>query len=312
MADVSTGLVFNIQHFSVHDGDGIRTVIFFKGCPLSCKWCSNPESQGFKPQLALNASRCLGAAACDLCVDICPQQAITHGEGQRILHDRNICQGCFSCVSTCPANAFFVYGEEKTIDELIEHVDKDALFYQHSGGGMTLSGGEVMAQPKFAIELLKKATEHRVHTAIETSCLCKWEDLEQACTYLNLMICDIKHLDDDVHLAGTGVSNKLILNNIKMVLGNFPFLPVLVRTPIIPGFNDNVADIQAIVDFLPRQASLRYELLPYHSFGAGKYKALEMDNPFHQIDFDEKCMAPLQRIANAFNAEIVGLFGQPL
>ena len=303
MKSVSSGMIFNIQQFSVHDGNGIRTIVFFKGCPLSCKWCSNPESQSRVPQLAYNPGRCLTIEKCTRCLDKCPEKAISSDDSRFIQIDGSRCIRCFTCASNCPSGALHVYGEEKSVKEIIDHVEKDALFYRRSGGGLTLSGGEAMAQPQFAIALLQEARKRRIHTAMETSCLCSWEDLAEACRHLNQIICDIKHMDDEQHMRGTGVSNVLILNNIKKMITQFPDLPVTIRTPVIPDYNDTPEAIQAIVDFLPRGRNVTYELLPYHAYGESKYLFLGMDYPCRDLTFDENCMIPLGQIAESFNAE---------
>jgi pyruvate formate lyase activating enzyme len=304
MNHITQGVIFNIQQFSVHDGDGIRTVVFLKGCPLKCQWCSNPESQAKAPQLAFNPGRCLTTEKCIRCINACPEQAISEGQNHFIQIDPGRCKGCFTCADNCPAGALNVYGETKNIQEIIDHVEKDALFYKRSGGGITLSGGEAMAQPEFAVALLKKARQHRIHTAMETSCFCRWEDLAQACGHLCQVICDIKHLDDQKHKMGTSVGNRLILENIKKMIFTFPDLPVLVRTPVIPGFNDNEYDIQAIADFIPKRKGVAYELLPYHPFGDSKYIFLGMDNPCRNLVLDEDRMAQLKNIERNFNESI--------
>lgn len=301
MKSVSSGMIFNIQQFSVHDGNGIRTIVFFKGCPLRCNWCSNPESQSRIQQLAYNPGRCLTVEKCTRCIDHCPQNAIHSNSSQFIEIDTAHCTGCLTCASFCPSGALNVYGEEKSVTEIMDHVEKDTLFYRRSGGGLTLSGGEAMAQPKFAVALLREAKKRRIHTAMETTCMCSWEDLSEACHHLNQMICDIKHIDEKKHIDGTGVSNVMILRNIKKMIQHFPDLPVTIRTPVIPGFNDTPEAIQAIVDFIPKSKNVTYELLPYHSFGENKYLFLGMDYPCKELTFDENCMIPLRAIEKKFN-----------
>ena len=281
------GLVFNIQKFCVHDGDGIRTMVFLKGCPLHCKWCSNPESQSPKPELAYNSARCLGALVCGLCVKACQSGAIC-ADSNNIRIDKKKCLECMACIQVCPAGAQTVYGSEMSVDSILDQVEEDSLFYSASGGGLTLSGGEVLYQPKFAISLLRAAQKKHLDRAIETCGYCSYEHLRKACTYLNLLIYDLKHMDNEEHSKGTGVSNQLILENFLKICKEFPDLPILVRTPLIPGFNDNPKTIQAIMDFLPTRTGIRFELLPYHRMGLPKYQYLGRAYPMGNEQLDKK------------------------
>lgn len=268
-----TGIVFSIQKYSVHDGDGIRTIVFLKGCPLHCIWCSNPESQRFEPERAYNPRKCLGLKACGWCVTACPNGVVRDMEGMPAL-DGGICAGCLRCAETCPSQALTVYGEQKSVDEVLRRVEEDGQFYARSGGGMTLSGGEAMAQPEFSLELLVEARKRRINTTMETCGHCMWEPLAKVCSQLNSLIFDIKCMSTVKHKKFTGVGNELILQNFKRVCGLFPDLPILVRTPVVPGFNDTEQDICEILNFLPRQDNIRYELLPYHRLGQPKYEYL--------------------------------------
>jgi pyruvate formate lyase activating enzyme len=269
------GLVFNIQKFSLHDGSGIRTLIFLKGCPLSCRWCANPEGQSFEPELACRADRCIGQAECDRCRAACEVEAIRFREDGRIEIAREVCTACGDCVEACPSKALELFGKPMSVDELIRVVEEDGSFYARSGGGVTLSGGEPLSQAGFVLNFLKKARARGIDTALETSGLCKWEDLEQACRWVNQVFFDVKTLDRQKHEAGTGVGNERILENLRRLCETFPSLPVTVRTPVIPGFNDSPADIRAIAAFLDGfPGTVSYELLPFHRFGEGKYEQL--------------------------------------
>ncbi len=295
------GIVFNIQNFSVHDGTGIRTIVFLKGCPLRCAWCSNPESQLMKPQLAFNPMKCLTTEKCTRCMDNCPQDAISPSPDGLIAIDPEACIHCHTCAEHCAANALNVYGKTMTVKEVIREVEKEAAFYARSGGGMTLSGGEALSQPDFSLALLKEAKRHRIKTAIETCAYARYDDLKAVCEYLDELIVDIKAVDDEKHKKGTGVSNQRILENIKCVAAEFPDLRILIRTPVIPGFNDTEEEIRAIVDFIPVQPSIAYELLPYHRMGQPKYAYLGMEFPYEGKALEEGIMDRLRIIESEAN-----------
>jgi len=286
--DKESGIVFNIQKYSLHDGPGIRTIVFLKGCPLRCSWCSNPESQKPKPQLAYNANKCLSLETCVRCVEVCAVGAIKSGESNRVQVDRKICNDCLACVGSCPSQALNFYGETMTVAEVIRAVEEDAVFYSRSGGGLTLSGGEPMAQPGFAIAILKEARKRRIHTAMETCGQCPEEDLETACRHLNILLFDIKTMDPEKHEQYTGVSNSRILKNLLKIRTLFPELPILVRTPVIPGINDQEEDILRILQFIQDMPNVRYELLPFHRMGKPKYEYLGNSFPMSDEPLDDK------------------------
>lgn len=273
------GLVFNIQRYSVHDGPGIRTIVFLKGCPLACRWCSNPESQKATPELAYSANKCIGDAECGLCRQVCPQQGISPAADGKIELNRLLCTACFTCVEACPAKALHVFGRQMTIDEVLKAAEMDGVFYGRSGGGITLSGGEPLMQWEFAVSLLREARRRRMNTAMETCGFTDWEALGEAAKYLSSIIFDIKTMNSDKHKEYTGVGNEPILANFARLCDEFPALPKLVRTPVVPGFNDNEEDIAAIADFLAARANVDYELLAYHRMGQPKYRYLDRDYP---------------------------------
>ena len=291
-----TGTVFNIQKYSVHDGPGIRTIVFLKGCPLSCIWCSNPESQPLKPQLAYNKNKCITLSECVRCAEICTAGALTRGNDDKISITWDTCTNCLACVDVCPAGALIAYGEKKTVMEVIDQVEKDATFYARSGGGLTLSGGEPLTQPEFAIALLKEAKRRYIKTAIETCGNVPKETILEACKYINMMMIDIKSMESAKHKEFTGAGNELILENFKAVREAFPKLPIRVRTPVIPGFNDTAEDIQAIVEFL-KDYDVEYELLPYHRLGTQKYTNLGLDYPLADISLENELFLKLLEIS---------------
>lgn len=291
-----SGMVFNMQKFSVHDGDGIRTLVFLKGCPLRCRWCSNPESQSLKPEHAFNPTRCLTAHVCGRCVSACPSGALSVADGL-LRHDRNACEECFACVQACPSGAQSLFGERMSAGQVLDKVEEDSVFYHRSGGGMTLSGGEALMQHEFAHALLREARRRHVNTTIETCGYYPYEHLRQACEHLDRLIFDIKCLDPQKHKEQTGVDNALILENFLKVCQEFPDLPILVRTPVIPGFNDSENEILAVRAFIPRFPNIEYELLAYHRMGQPKYGYLGRRYELEGAQLDEALMKRLQQAA---------------
>ncbi len=291
-----TGTVFNIQKFSVHDGEGIRTMVFLKGCPLRCLWCSNPESQNVAPEHAFNPSRCLTAQVCGRCLKACPTGALRLMEGV-ILHDRSLCTECMACVHACPSGAQSVYGESMSVEQVLNRVEEDGVFYHRSGGGMTLSGGEALMQHEFAHALLREARRHHVNTTIETCGCYPYGHLYEACKHLDKLIFDIKSLNAAQHKKFTGVDNALILKNFSAICDDFPYLPILVRTPVVPGFNDSDDDILAIREFIPRRPNIEYELLAYHRMGQPKYAYLGRRYELDDVKADEARMRRLKDLA---------------
>jgi pyruvate formate lyase activating enzyme len=290
------GIVFNIQKFSVHDGPGIRTIAFLKGCPLRCRWCSNPESQNPKPELAYNRGRCLTFDNCIRCLEICTPGAIHKDEDNRPRIDRNLCTQCLLCADACPSKALSVYGYEVTVARVIEEVERDGAFYARSGGGLTISGGEPMAQPEFTIALLTEACRRRINTAMETCGYCRTEDLVSASVHLNTLIYDLKIMDDHLHRKFTSISNALILDNLKRVRQAVPDLQILVRTPVIPAVNDNEEAIAAIVDFIADMANVSYEMLAFHRMGKPKYEYLGRTFEISEQQLEDGKMTQLKQM----------------
>jgi len=266
------GIVTNIQRFSIHDGPGIRTTVFFKGCNLRCFWCHNPETLSREPQLQLFPDRCIG---CGECFKRCPQGAhVMTEEGRKFLRER--CQACGTCVETCYAQALLIVGEVKSVDEVVEEVLRDLPFYETSGGGVTLSGGEPLLQLEFARAILERCREAGLHTAIETAANSPWERLAALLPVTDLVMMDVKLMDAARHKEYTGVPNARILENARRLGTEAPAL--IVRTPIVPGVNDNPEDVLAIAQFAAQLPNLLYyELLPFHPMASGKYDSLDMD-----------------------------------
>lgn len=271
MSDLK-GVVTNIQRFSIHDGPGIRTTVFLKGCNLRCFWCHNPETLEPKPQLQIFPNRCIG---CGKCLERCPHHAHVHVNGQRTFR-RELCVACGTCAETCYAEALVLVGQVKTVEEVVEEVLRDKPFYETSGGGVTLSGGEPLVQLEFAYAILERCREEGLHTAIETAANFPWERLESILPVTDLVMMDIKLMDSQKHRECTGVPNERILAN-ALQLGQQP-QPLIVRTPIVPGVNDTPEEVAAIAAFVAKLPNLMYyELLPFHPLGTSKYESLGMD-----------------------------------
>jgi pyruvate formate lyase activating enzyme len=263
------GNVFDIQRFSVHDGPGIRTVVFLKGCSLHCFWCQNPEGILPKPEIMFFPDRCI---LCGRCVEVCPEGAHTIKEGVHY-YIRDKCTSCGRCAEVCYAGTLKVTGKIMTVKEVIKEVLKDKVFYEQSGGGITLSGGDAVVQHRFANAILKRSKVEGLHTAIETAANCKWEVLESLLPLTDLVMMDIKHLDLKKHKEATRFSNELILQNAQKLSQTLK--PLIIRTPVIPGVNDTQEEIAAIVRFIQSFPNLKYyELLPFHRFGEGKHHNL--------------------------------------
>ncbi len=289
-----TGMVFNIQKFSVHDGPGIRTIIFTKGCSLSCHWCSNPESHRIEPDLAYNVGRCLTESSCEHCFKACPNEALTRKEDRSIDIDRAKCEGCsMPCARACPAQGLLVYGEERTVDDVLKVVEQDMVFYSRSGGGLTMSGGEPLFQKDFALALLREARKRYIKTAIETCGMVAWDVLKEASQYLNYILFDIKHMDPEKHKSMTGKDNKMILDNFAKLVELCPDKEILCRTPVIPGFNDSVEDIRAICEFIKPMKNVKYEALPYHRLGTQKYTFIGKEIPMGEVQLDQNVMSQI-------------------
>lgn len=266
--DSIKGCLFNIQKFSLNDGPGIRSIVFFKGCPMSCLWCSNPESQCVTPQIMYNKNLCL---ECGTCNEVCESSAINLNSLNRI--DRERCIACGKCVEHCPTEALVMSGESVSVDETIEKLKKDSIYYRRSGGGVTLSGGEALLQPEFAIELLKRCKALGWHTAIETAMYVKSETIKKVVPYLDLILVDVKSMNTSRHKEFTGVDNNLILNNIR--LSDEIAKEIIIRVPVIEGFNSDEKSIHDIAEFAKTLNKVnRIDLLPYHSYGENKYETI--------------------------------------
>jgi pyruvate formate lyase activating enzyme len=292
----ATGIVFNVQRYSVHDGAGIRTTVFLKGCPLRCRWCANPESQILRPELAFHARLCAGVEECASCAPVCPEGALVISENGKPSVGWQKCSGCMVCAEVCPADALQRQGVEKTVRQILDEVERDSVFYARSGGGMTLSGGEPLMQSRFALALLREARRRRMDCALETSGYAHWSVLAAACALLREVYFDVKTIDPEKHRRQTGVDNALILENLRRLAEEFPRLDICVRTPVVPSVNDSEADIGAILDFLAPWPRLKYELLPYHPLGTPKYPLLGRSPPMGEAALPDARLAELRAL----------------
>jgi len=280
------GLVFNIQKFSIHDGIGIRTLVFMKGCPLKCKWCANPESQSFKKEIMFLKEKCIG---CGSCSSNCPQNGI---DIETYTINRAICDGCGQCAKHCYANAKKTIGESMTIDQIMEKVEKDRIFYRNSNGGVTVGGGEPLAQADFVAKLIKRLKESHIHTAIETCGYAPWEKCEDIFRNLDQVFFDIKHMDSKKHKEITGVSNELILENAKRLASLDGNRNIVFRIPLIPGYNqedENIIETGRFIGALSKEnTNIETEILLYHNMGENKYNGLDKQYELKGVKASEK------------------------
>lgn len=293
------GLVFNLQKFSLHDGPGIRTTVFLQGCPLRCGWCSNPESQNATPQLLWDSAKCL---ACLHCITACPKAVLTRREGRIV--PGNGCVGCGACVRECPGKALELPCRRMAVPEVLAACLQDRAFYEGSGGGVTLSGGEPLFQPDFCLSLLEALQGEGLHTALETTGFVPPELFQRAAAFTDLFLFDLKHGEEEAHRRGTGVSNRLILENLAWAAESGK--EVLPRIPVIPGFNDRPADAESFCRRLRAAGLSRAQLLPFHQFGEKKYEQLGRDyayaaaQPLRKEGLEDFRQAFLQNGVEAF------------
>ena len=287
------GLVYNTQGYTIHDGPGIRTELFFKGCPLSCPWCSNPEGIGFGPQLGVYPSKCLGRDKCGWCLKACPMgESPLRFDGNGVILSADMaagCADCLECARRCPSGGLMVWGKLMTIPEIMKLLEKDRSFYQRSGGGVTVSGGEVMVQWDFVALLLEKCHEAGIHTCVESALHCPTEHMDAVLRHADMLITDIKFFDSARHKAVVGQGNELILKNIKAA--SRKGIPMVIRTPVVPGWNDDEENLRAIGSFIRDElgdAVIQYQLLPYRKMGTEKYATLNQPYPMGDYEAPER------------------------
>jgi pyruvate formate lyase activating enzyme len=280
---MTTGLIFDIKHFAVHDGPGIRTTVFVKGCPLRCMWCHNPESLTSTPQLLYTPSRCIG---CGYCMKVCDNGAHITVNGKHEV-DWGKCEACGKCAAECYSGALEFAGREATVGEVMEEVMKDKVFYDNSKGGLTISGGEPLMQPEFTREVFKRAKESGIHTALDTSGYASWDVIEGVLEHVDLVLYDIKQMDSERHKEYTGVPNELIIENLKKI--DTKGKPIWVRIPTIPRLNDSEDNFRKIGELLSGIKHLeRVDILRYHKLAESKYEHTGKDYRLKGMDTPEK------------------------
>lgn len=287
------GIIFNIQRFSIHDGPGIRTTVFLKGCPLNCAWCHNPESQCPLPEIMVRAERCQGCSACEM---VCKQGRVLIHEGKR---QHQCCAACGSCVDVCAHGALELVGRWVTTEEVMLEIMKDELFFDQSGGGVSFSGGEPLLQPDFLESLLVACRGQGLHTAVDTCGYAPWTDLARMAPLVDRFLYDVKLIDEAGHIEYTGQSNKLILENLQRL--SQIHSQIEVRVPIIPGVNNDPASLERLATFLRPLSILGVKLLAYHTYGVAKYARLGqvygLPEPLEPGDKDVKYCATYLREA---------------
>lgn len=299
------GIVFNIQRFTIHDGPGIRTEFFLKGCPLRCDWCSNPESWMTYIQPGVYKSKCISFNKCGMCADVCPNQALNFYRSKLVLIDRDKCANCLACHNECPSDAIKQWGKKMSVEECMVEIRKDVGYYERSGGGVTVSGGEPLLQSDFVAELFKACKKEGIHTCCESSFYTEWANIEKILPYTDLIISDIKHMDTEVHKQYTAVHNEKILENLKRLTKETD-KELILRIPVIPKVNDNMENMEATADFILEQLGGKVrtlQLLSFMRMGEEKYTSLGMPYKMQGLRMNRKAFQKkVEKFAEYFNS----------
>lgn len=291
------GIITSLQRLSIHDGSGIRTVAFLKGCNMRCKWCHNPETWSFHRQLQYLADKCIG---CGTCASLCPAGAL-QCTSNKVLADYTKCNSCGICAAHCCTNAISLVGREISTEDLFSEIQKDIPYFRQSGGGVTLSGGEPLLQADFAVEFLSICRKNQISTAIESNFSVQWDIISRLLPLTDFWMCDLKTADDAKHRYWTGQGNGTVVENI-IRFGKMK-KELSVRTPVIPGVNDSPEDIRQICKLLsPYRETIRYSLLPFHTLGFGKFTSLGMTNEMNGTEaLDKNRLNELKQIVSTYN-----------
>jgi pyruvate formate lyase activating enzyme len=295
------GFITNFQDLAVHDGTGLRVILFLKGCPLRCTWCQNPEAATSDYELMFHERLCKG---CNKCFEVCEDDAIIKEGPEKV--DRSKCTNCMKCADACPTGALARKGRWITSDEVVKvFMDYKAFFDNSDDGGITLSGGDPLFQPEFTIDVLKKCQEKGIHTAIETCGYANYSVVSEVIKHLDLLMYDIKHMDEEKHKQGTGVSNKVILDNLTKIRGERPDLKIFIRIPLIPGFNDDEENIMQTSKFLASIGIAHLDLLPFNFLAISKYDALGVDWKHEDVERqDDEYLNKLLDIAQSYIPDV--------
>lgn len=285
-------LITDIQRFSLSDGDGIRTTVFFKGCNMHCTWCHNPETLSVSRELMFYETRCIG---CGKCFEACPNHAHVVKDGKHVI-DRSKCANCGACADVCYAQALTMCGTPMSVEDVMKQVRQDVAYYNTSGGGVTLSGGEVLLHRDFALALIDACHAENIKVAIESNISFPFDTVSELLARVDLIMCDVKIFDDEKHKQYTGISNKFVLENVKKI--NELNIPFIVRTPLVPGATDDAENIAAIANYMKDMKNLRrYEVLNFNPLGAQKYKGLDKQDVFAgQMPFGEEKLSEISRV----------------
>ena len=304
MTKVYFGRVFNIQRYTIHDGPGIRTELFLKGCPLKCEWCGNPESHKSIFEPGVYTSKCIGKDKCGFCIDVCKnKESLIFKDNKLIAIDRSKCVNCMECVRECPSDAIKMWGEKISVEGAMEVIRKDITYYKKSGGGVTLSGGEPLMQIEFVKNLLKECKKEGIHTCVESTLCTDFETIEKIIPYTDLIITDIKHMNTNVHKKYTKMPNERILENIKKI--SKINKPMIIRIPVIPNVNDDMENMKATADFILDELDnniLTLQLLQFMRLGEEKYKSLDIMYPMENMEYDkDKFLEKVKNLKKFFN-----------